>query len=50
MISSRRSIILIIQAAGAGSCIEEGSKINLLFDDGSRLELNNDADLIVRPK
>ncbi len=35
---------LIIQAVGAGSCIDEGSKINILFTDGTRLELVSEDD------
>jgi len=36
-------LILSIQAVGAGSCIDEGAKINILFTDGSRLVLSNDG-------
>ncbi|TAL57644.1 MAG: hypothetical protein EPN85_13615 [Bacteroidetes bacterium] len=36
-------LILVIQAVGAGGCIDEGAKINILFDDGSRLELRSDG-------
>lgn len=50
MKSSGGAIILTIQTVGAGSCIDEGSKINLLFDDGSRLELINDADFNCKGK
>ncbi len=44
MQSSVSDLILVIQAVGAGSCIDEGEKINILFTDGSRLELANDGD------
>jgi hypothetical protein len=37
-------LILLIQAVGAGSCIDEEEKINILFTDGSRLELANDGE------
>ncbi len=36
--SSIGGLILVIQAVGAVSCIDEGEKINILFTDGSRLE------------
>ncbi len=36
-------VILSIQAVGAGSCIDEGAKINILFTDGSRLALSNNG-------
>ncbi len=41
--SSKGGLILSIQAVGAGSCIDEGAKINILFTDGSRLALSNDG-------
>jgi hypothetical protein len=44
MQSSQGGLIISIQAVGAGSCIDEGAKINLLFTDGSRLELASDGD------
>ena len=43
MLSSPNAIILVIQAVGAGSCIDEGAKINILFTDGTRLELLTDS-------
>ncbi len=43
MQSSNGGLILVIQAVGAGSCIDEGAKINILFIDGSRLELASDG-------
>jgi hypothetical protein len=42
--------ILVIQAIGAGNCIDEGAKINILFRDGSKLELQNDADFNCKAK
>lgn len=39
MKSPSLSLIISIQAVGAGSCIDEGNKINILFVDGSKLEL-----------
>ncbi|PKA82356.1 hypothetical protein ATE92_0484 [Ulvibacter sp. MAR_2010_11] len=41
--SSSKSLILSIQAVGAGSCVDDDNKINILFRDGSRLELVNDG-------
>jgi len=37
------SIIMIIQVVGAGSCINDDNKVNILFRDGSKLELSNDG-------
>jgi len=37
--SPHSSILLVIVAVGASPCISEGSLINVLFDDDSRLEL-----------
>ncbi len=37
-------LVLSIQAVGAGHCIDKGDKINILFTDGSKLELENYAD------
>jgi len=41
------SIILNVTVVGASSCIEDINKMNVLFRDGSRLELVNNANLIV---
>jgi len=35
-------IIMSIKAVGAGSCIDDNDKVNILFRDGSKLELSND--------
>lgn len=43
MKSKRGSIILSIQAVGAGNCIDDDNKMNILFRDGTRLELTNDS-------
>ncbi|HNO18873.1 MAG TPA: hypothetical protein PKM24_11255 [Saprospiraceae bacterium] len=43
MQGSKGGVILSIQAVGAGSCIDEGAKINILFTDGSRLVLSNNG-------
>lgn len=40
---SEGGLILLIQAVGASNCIDKGSKINILFVDGSRLELQSDG-------
>lgn len=37
------STILSIQAVGAGNCIDDDNKMNILFRDGTRLELLNDG-------
>lgn len=42
-LNGSKSTIIIIQAVGAGSCIDDDNKLNILFRDGSRLELFNDA-------
>lgn len=44
MLSNSNSIIFSIKAAGAGSCIDKGAKINILFTDGTRMELASDGD------
>lgn len=44
MLITKGPIILGIKAIGAGGCIDKGDKINILFTDGSRLELNSDGD------
>ncbi len=43
MQSSSGFLIVSIQAVGAGSCIDQGNKINILFTDGTRLELSSDG-------
>lgn len=43
MLSGKGDIILSIQAVGASQCVAERSIINILFTDGSRLELFNDG-------
>lgn len=43
MLNSSRSLIFSIQAVGAGNCIDDDDKINVLFRDGTRLELQNDG-------
>lgn len=42
--SDKGSIIFSIQAVGAGNCIDDDDKMNVLFRDGTRIELVNDAD------
>jgi hypothetical protein len=42
-LKSGKSLILSIKAVGAGSCIDDDDKMNILFRDGMRLELSNDA-------
>ena len=42
-LKSSNSLILSIQAVGAGGCIDDDNKMNVLFRDGTRLELVNDG-------
>lgn len=42
-LNSSKSTILSIKAVGAGNCIDDDDKINILFRDGSRLQLFNDG-------
>lgn len=42
-LNGSKSTILVIQAVGAGNCIDDDDKLNILFRDGSRLELYNDG-------
>jgi hypothetical protein len=44
MLSGNNSIIFSIKTVGAGSCIDKGAKINILFTDGTRMELASDGD------
>lgn len=37
-------LIFILKAIGAGNCIDDDDKMNVLFSDGSRLEIENDGD------
>jgi hypothetical protein len=41
--SEKGSIIFSIQAIGAGNCIDDDNKMNVLFRDGTRVELRNDG-------
>jgi len=50
MSTIKNSLILSIYADGAGSCIDKGSKINILFTDGTRLELLTDGDFNCKSK
>jgi hypothetical protein len=38
-----KGLILLFRAVGAGSCIDDSDNINVLFRDGTRLELQNDG-------
>lgn len=42
--ASKGNIIFSITVAGLGSCLEDAAKINILFDDNSKLELFSDKD------
>jgi prepilin-type processing-associated H-X9-DG protein len=42
--STGKVIIVSIQAMGAGKCVDKGDKINILFLDGSKLDLTNTND------
>ncbi|MFO0477205.1 MAG: hypothetical protein ACK50L_00295 [Bacteroidota bacterium] len=50
MKSSKGSIILSIKAVGGGGCIDKGQKVNILFTDGTRLELLTDGDFNCKGK
>tara|TARA_R110002033_G_scaffold170884_1_gene214659 strand:+ start:876 stop:1496 length:621 start_codon:yes stop_codon:yes gene_type:complete len=41
--SNSKALIMSVQAVGAGSCVDDDNKMNILFRDGSRLELINDG-------
>lgn len=41
---TKGSIIFSIQAVGAGNCIDEDDKMNVLFRDGTRIALTNESD------
>jgi hypothetical protein len=43
ILKSSNSLIFSIQAVGAGGCIDDDNKMNVLFKDGTRLELVNDG-------
>jgi hypothetical protein len=43
LLKGSNSIILSIKAVGAGNCIDDDNKMNILFRDGTRLELVNDS-------
>lgn len=44
LLGEKSVIIFTIKAVGAGRCIDEGNKINILFTDGTRLELVSEKD------
>lgn len=44
VLDMERYVVVSIQAFGASRCIDEGNKINVLFRDGTRLELANQKD------
>ena len=43
MLNISGTVVLSIQAAGGGSCIDEDDKMNILFRDGTRIELINNG-------
>lgn len=43
LMKGEKSVIISIQAVGAGGCIDDDAKMNILFRDGTRLELTNDG-------
>ena len=43
MMKISETVVLSIQAAGSGSCIDEDAKMNILFRDGTRLEVTNNG-------
>ncbi|APA65656.1 hypothetical protein [Maribacter sp. 1_2014MBL_MicDiv] len=42
-LNGANSTIVVIQAVGAGNCMDDDNKVNILFRDGSRLELYNNG-------
>ena len=42
--SSGKVLVIYIQAVGAGTCVDKGDKINILFNDGEEIELSNTND------
>jgi hypothetical protein len=40
-IINEKRIVLIGEAYGIGNCVDEGSKLNIIFEDGSKTELVN---------
>ncbi len=44
LLRASNTIIFNIHAVGAGGCIDDENKMNVLFRDGTRLELINDGD------
>jgi hypothetical protein len=44
LMKSNKSIILSGKAVGAGSCIDDDDKMNILFRDGTRVEIANNGD------
>lgn len=44
LLNSEKSLIFSLVAAGAGNCIDDDDKMNVLFRDGTRLELFNDTE------
>ena len=44
VLQGSKSVIYSMQAVGAGNCIDDEDKANILFRDGTRIELYNDAD------
>lgn len=43
MLNISGTVVLSIQAAGGGSCIDDDDKMNILFRDGTRIELINNG-------
>jgi len=50
LLTQDKSIIFSMTAKGATGCIEEGAKINILFTDGTRLELKSDGEFNCKGK
>lgn len=42
--SSGKVLIISIQALGAGDCVDKGDRVDILFTNGKRLELQNTND------
>lgn len=50
MMKASNTVIVSIQAVGAGSCISDDDKMNVLFRDGTRFQVTNDGKFNCDPR
>ncbi len=50
LLKASRSLIFVSNVSGAGNCIDEKNKMNILFRDGNRVELQNNGDFNCKGK